>query len=281
MRHKLGRAGERVEFVVGDVRDEGRLLEVMHGMALVIYAAALKHVPACEESPYEAVLTNVVGAMNAKRAAVAAGVETAVFISTDKAVAPINVMGLTKALQERIALSPAVQKTAETRFVCVRYGNVIASRGSVIPLFQDCLRRGRPIPITHADMTRFLLTLDDAAAAILAAIESGVSGDVWVRRCPAARVVDIAAALAHLHGAPADYPHEIIGVRPGEKLHETLMTAQEMAMAETKGDYFVIPRYPGVEPIYEIREALRSDRVELLEPPAIEQVLLRAGVVLP
>jgi UDP-glucose 4-epimerase len=214
----------------------------MRGIAIVVNAAALKHVPSCEFAPFEAVETNIIGANNVRRAAIEAGVETVVSISTDKAVKPVNVMGMTKAIQERIMLDPTYSGGA-TKFVCVRYGNVLGSRGSVVPLFYDCIQKGRPLPITHPDMTRFQLTLKEAVRLVLWATVKGTSGDLWVQKMPAARTPDLGQALAFGLTGRSDYPMTAVGMRPGEKMHEVLVSEEEMWRATELKDYFIVPSW--------------------------------------
>ncbi len=229
-------------FNIGDVRDLERTRDAMRGVDIVFNAAALKQVPNCEYAPFEAVETNVIGANNVRRAAIEAGVSTVVSISTDKAVKPVNVMGMTKALQERIMLDPSYSGGA-TRFVCVRYGNVLGSRGSVVPLFYDYVKKGLPLPITHPDMTRFQLTLKEAVQLVLWATVKGESGDLWVQKMPAARIPDLGLALAHGLTGRKDYPLAVIGLRPGEKMHEVLVSEEEMWRATELKNFFVIPSW--------------------------------------
>ncbi len=236
-------------FNIGDVRDLERTRDAMRGVDIVFNAAALKQVPNCEYAPFEAVATNVIGANNVRRAAIEAGVSTVVSISTDKAVKPVNVMGMTKALQERIMLDPSYSGGA-TRFVCVRYGNVLGSRGSVVPLFFDTIKKGLPLPITHPDMTRFQLTLKEAVRLVLWATVKGESGDLWVQKMPAARIPDLGLALAHGLTGRKDYPLAVIGLRPGEKMHEVLVSEEEMWRATELKNYLcdpVLGEIPGQE----------------------------------
>lgn len=231
-----------LRFILGDVRDYERTREAFRGIDVVFHAAALKQVPNCEFAPYEAVRTNVTGAENVRRAAIEQGVETVVAISTDKAVKPVNVMGMSKAIQERIMLHP-VNGESGTRFVCVRYGNVLGSRGSVVPLFCDFVMNGKPIPITHPDMTRFQLTLPEAVQLVLWAAVKGESGDLWVRKMPSARICDLARVLAFGLTGRQDYPQQILGTRPGEKMHEVLVSEEEMWRATEMEEYFQIPSW--------------------------------------
>lgn len=229
----------RVQFLIGDVRDRDRVAQAMVDIDIAINAAALKHIPICEEAPTEAILTNVIGAVNVRQQALAAGVRTVVCISTDKAVKPINVLGMTKALQERIMLAPE-PIGSRTQFLCVRYGNVIGSSGSVVPLFHRQILNGEPITLTNTEMTRFLLTLDEAVDAVFTALEHGASGEIWVRRSPAIRIVELVRAMAVALTGKQDYETVTIGMRPGEKIHELLVSAEEMPRTLVHGDYFRI-----------------------------------------
>lgn len=231
-----------LRFMIGDVRDYARVREALRGIDVVFHAAALKQVPNCEDSPYEAVNTNIIGAENVRRAAIEADVETVVAISTDKAVKPVNVMGMSKAIQERVMLSKANRDT-RTRFICVRYGNVLGSRGSVIPLFQKQIMQNKPLTITNPNMTRFLLTLPQAVGLVLWATVKGKNGDLWVRKMPAARISDLAEAISWGIAGRTDYPQQIIGTRPGEKLHEVLVSEDEMWRASEFGEHFLIPAW--------------------------------------
>lgn len=240
MRRTLGDLSN-LQFFIGDVRDRLRLREALHGIDVAINAAALKHIPVCEEAPTEAILTNVYGAINLRREALALGVKTAVFISTDKAVKPTNVLGMTKALMERVVLVPA---PTDTRFLCVRYGNVFGSRGSVVSVFADQIASGKPISITDNAMTRFVLTLDDAVTTIFSALEAGQSGEIWVRQCDAIRILDLGRTMAVALRNDRSYPIESVGIRRGEKIHEILVSPEEVAMTRTDGQYFRIsPNY--------------------------------------
>lgn len=231
----------RLRLVIGDIRDRQRIREALDGIDLVINAAALKHVSVCEAAPTEAVLTNVVGATNIRLAALAAGVRSVLAISTDKAVKPVNVLGMTKAIQERVILAPTPAGHS-TRFLAVRYGNVLGSRGSVVPVFCDCVLRGKPLTITNPTMTRFILTLDEAVDLILATLEGGVSGELWVRRSPAVYIGDLAQAVALGLGGSHSYPMRYAGIRPGEKMHEVLVSAEEKRYARTDKECFRITK---------------------------------------
>lgn len=228
---------EVLSFRIGDVRDYSSVLSAVRDADVVFHAAALKQVPTCEYFPYEAVLTNINGPHNVVRAIREndTPVETVVGISTDKACKPINVMGMTKALQERILLE-ANLGSKRTRFVCVRYGNVIASRGSVVPLFVDQIRRGGPVTITLAEMTRFLLGLDRAVDTVFAALSEGEPGETFIPKVPSAKVVDVARALIGKQDVPIVYT----GVRPGEKIHEIMVSEEERFRTVERNDHYVI-----------------------------------------
>lgn len=226
-----------LQFRIGDVRDIHSVSTVLRDADVVFNAAALKQVPSCEYFPFEAVQTNIVGAENIVRAIREhhLPVETVVGVSTDKACKPVNVMGMTKAVQERIFVRANLD-SSKTRFICVRYGNVLASRGSVIPLFHEQIRRGGPVTITTPEMTRFLLSLEQAVDTIFAAVRTGNPGETYIPRVPSARVTDIAAAL--IGERPVET--KITGIRPGEKVHEILVSEEEAHRTGPRGDYYVI-----------------------------------------
>ena len=226
-----------LEFAIGDVRDFSSVAQACSQADIVFNAAALKQVPSCEYFPYEAVRTNIEGPENIVRAIseLRLPVSTVVGISTDKACKPVNVMGMTKALQERIFLAANLRSEA-TRFICARYGNVLASRGSVIPLFHDQIRSGGPVTITTPDMTRFLLSLEQAVDTIVAAVEHAAPGETFIPRVPAALVTDIAEIL--IGDRPIET--EVIGIRPGEKVHESLISDEEATRTVERGEYYAI-----------------------------------------
>lgn len=228
---------ETLRFRIGDVRDYASVVAVVRQADLIFHVAALKQVPNCEYFPTQAVMTNVLGAANLVRAISEHGpqVETVVGITTDKAVEPINVMGMTKALQERILIEGNLECRG-TRFICVRYGNVIASTGSVVPLFRQQVEARRPITITHREMTRFLLTLDQAVDSIAAAVRGACPGETYVPKIPAARVVDVATVLM----GDLDLPLLVVGIRPGEKIHEVLVSETECFRTLERDGYYVI-----------------------------------------
>ncbi len=233
---------KKLKFNIGDVRDLERTRDAMRGIDIVFNAAALKQVPNCEYAPFEAVMTNIVGANNVRRAAIEAGVQIVVSISTDKAVKPVNVMGMTKAIQERIMLDPTYSDS-NTKFICVRYGNVLGSRGSVVPFFFDYILKNLPLPITHPDMTRFQLTLKEAVQLVLWATVKGESGDLWVQKMPAAGIPELGQALAYGLTGKNHYPMTIIGMRPGEKMHEVLVSEEEMWRATELDNHYIIPSW--------------------------------------
>ena len=232
---------ELLTFRIGDIRDYVSLVQALNDAEVVIHAAALKQVPTCEYFPGQAVQTNIFGAMNLVRALGEAStpVETVVGVSTDKACKPINVMGMTKALAERIMLEANLE-CPNMRIMCVRYGNVIASRGSVIPLFLDQIASGGPVTVTNDQMTRFLLTLDQAVDTVFEAIRTGEAGDTLIPRVPAARMRDVATVLIDGRDVSVDY----IGIRPGEKIHEILISEEECLRTVERGGYYVIPADP-------------------------------------
>lgn len=229
----------KLKFYIGDVRDYGSVQNAVRGVDFIFHAAALKQVPSCEFHPLEAVKTNVLGTENILEAAINNGVKRVICLSTDKAVYPINAMGISKAMMEKVAV--AKSRSSHSTVICAtRYGNVMASRGSVIPLFADQIRAGKPLSITDPNMTRFMMTLDDAVELVLYAFQNGNPGDIFVQKAPAATIAILAEALCKLIGAP-DHPINEIGTRHGEKLFEVLLSREEMASAEDLGDYFRVP----------------------------------------
>jgi UDP-N-acetylglucosamine 4,6-dehydratase len=231
---------DKLKFYIGDVRNYDSIHQAMKGVDSVFHAAGLKQVPSCEFYPMEAVRTNVIGAENVMSAAIANGVRRMVVLSTDKAVYPINAMGLSKAMMEKLMVARArMQNEGETVFCATRYGNVIGSRGSVIPLFISHLKEGRPLTVTDPNMTRFVMSLEESVDLVVHAYEHGKQGDIFVQKAPASSVADLAQALRELFGA--DNPIQVIGTRHGEKLYETLVSREEMARAEDIGRYYRIP----------------------------------------
>ncbi len=231
----------KLKFYIGDVRDYQSVLNATRGVDYIFHAAALKQVPSCEFHPMEAVKTNVLGTENVLEAAIQNGVKRVVCLSTDKAVYPINAMGISKAMMEKVMVAKSRNVDEAKTVICgTRYGNVMASRGSVIPLFIDQVRAGQSLTITDPNMTRFMMTLADAVDLVLYAFEHGNNGDIFVQKAPAATVEVLAKALVELMGK-ADHPINIIGTRHGEKLYEALLSREEMACAEDRGDYYRVP----------------------------------------
>jgi UDP-glucose 4-epimerase len=237
---RLALNNPKLKFYIGDVRDYDSIYQSMKGVDYVFHAAALKQVPSCEFYPLEAVRTNVLGSDNVMEAAIARGVARVVMLSTDKAVYPINAMGISKAMMEKIMIAKArMQRERETVLCATRYGNVMASRGSVIPLFVSQLKDGKPLTVTDPSMTRFLMSLEDSVDLVLYAFERGEQGDIFVQKAPASTVADLAQALKELF--KKDNPVRVIGTRHGEKLYESLISREEMAKAQDMGSYFRIP----------------------------------------
>lgn len=231
----------KLRFYVGDVRDYRSVKSAMSGVDFVFHAAALKQVPSCEFYPMEAVKTNILGTENVIEAALSRDVKRVVCLSTDKAVYPINAMGISKAMMEKIIVAKSRMLAKTDAVICAtRYGNVMASRGSVIPRFVEQLLSGQPITITDRHMTRFMMTLDDAVDLVMYAFNHGTNGDMFVQKAPAATIETLARALLELFGR-ADHPVRIIGTRHGEKVYETLLSREEMASAEDRGDYYRVP----------------------------------------
>ena len=237
---RIGLNHSKLKFYIGDVRDCDSVSQAMKGVDYVFHAAALKQVPSCEFYPMEAVRTNVLGTENVMNAATANGVKRVVVLSTDKAVYPINAMGISKAMAEKLMVAKArTQRANETVLCATRYGNVMASRGSVIPLFVSQLKGGKPLTVTDPNMTRFLMSLEDSVDLVLYAFKHGAQGDLFVQKAPASTVADLAQALKEIF--KKDSPVHIIGTRHGEKLYESLISREEMAKAEDMGDYYRIP----------------------------------------
>lgn len=287
------RYSELLEFRIGDVRDYHSVAEALREAEIVINAAALKQVPTCEYFPHQAVMTNINGPENIVRAIseLRLPIETVVGVSTDKACKPVNVMGMTKAIQERLFIQANLRCPA-SRFICVRYGNVLASRGSVIPLFHEQIRNGGPVTITTAEMTRFLLSLDQAVDTIFAALRGAKRGETYIPRVPSARVIDIADVL--IGGRRIE--KVVTGIRPGEKLHEILVSEEEMYRTVDRGDYYaiqpILPEIDGIEaaerPLKEefssasnvmnrasLEELFRKNKLMVEDVQAIDGELLR------
>lgn len=237
---RISFANDKLKFYIGDVRDYDSLSSAMVGVDYIFHAAALKQVPSCEFYPMEAVRTNIIGTENLVKAAIANDVKRVIVLSTDKAVYPINAMGISKAMAEKVvvAMSRMIGKGGPI-VCCTRYGNVMASRGSVIPLFIEQLQAGRPLTVTDPDMTRFLMSLEDSVDLVLHAFENASQGDIFVQKAPASTVSDLATAIQELFNAPSDI--QVIGTRHGEKLYESLISREEMARAEDMEYYYRIP----------------------------------------
>ena len=243
MRHefqaKLPEAAGKIKFYIGDVRDLASVKSAMVGVDYVFHAAALKQVPSCEFFPMEAVRTNVIGTDNVLTAAIEAGVESVICLSTDKAAYPINAMGITQALEEKVAVAKS-RTSGKTRICCTRYGNVMCSRGSVIPLWIDQIRNGQPVTVTEPTMTRFIMSLEEAVDLVLFAFEHGQNGDLFIQKAPACTIQTQAEAVCELFGGKKE-DIRVIGIRHGEKLYETLLTNEECAKAEDMGDFYRVP----------------------------------------
>ena len=229
----------KIKFYIGDVRSLDSVRGVMNGVDLIFHAAALKQVPSCEFFPMEAVRTNVIGTDNVLTAAIEAGVEAVICLSTDKAAYPINAMGISKAMEEKVAVAKSRQ-SSKTRICCTRYGNVMCSRGSVIPLWIDQIRSGAPVTITEPTMTRFIMSLEEAIDLVLFAFENGNNGDIFVQKAPACTIQTQAEAVCQLFGADKSRI-KVIGIRHGEKTYETLLTNEECARAEDMGNFYRVP----------------------------------------
>ncbi len=227
----------RLKFYIGDVRDPNSIRDALEGVDYVFHAAALKQIPSCEFYPLQALMTNCLGAENVMNAALSAGVKRLVVLSTDKAAYPINAMGISKALMERLAGAKSRVAASRGLVICItRYGNVMGSRGSVIPLFAEQIRAGRPLTVTDPQMTRFMMTADDAVGLVLFAFEHGEPGDLFVQKAPAATIGTLVTAMKRLYEADSDL--QVLGARHGEKLYETLLTREEMRRAQDLGDFF-------------------------------------------
>lgn len=287
MRHQL--QNPKVKFYIGNVRDKRSVDNAMLGVDYIFHAAALKQVPSCEFFPIEAVNTNVLGTQNVLDSASQFGVKRVVVLSTDKAAYPINAMGISKAMMEKVAIAKArsLGENASTTICCTRYGNVMASRGSVIPLWIDQMKAGKNITITDPNMTRFMMTLDDAVDLVLYAFEHGNNGDLFVQKAPAATLEVLAKALTGLYKSEVEI--KTIGTRHGEKLYETLVTREEMAKSEDMGEYFRIPadnrdlnydKYfvEGEEEV-SIIEDYHSHNTSQLDVEGMQKLLLKLDIV--
>jgi UDP-glucose 4-epimerase len=243
MRHdfqaKMPEVADKIKFYIGDVRDLQSVRSAMHGVNYIFHAAALKQVPSCEFFPMEAVRTNVIGTDNVLTAAIEEGVECVICLSTDKAAYPINSMGMSKAIEEKVAIAKS-RMSGKTKICCTRYGNVMCSRGSVIPLWIDQIKAGNPITVTEPNMTRFIMSLEEAVDLVLFAFEHGENGDLLIKKAPACTIQTQAEAVCDLFGGDKD-EIKVIGIRHGEKMYETLLTNEECAKAVDMGDFYRVP----------------------------------------
>jgi UDP-glucose 4-epimerase len=272
----------KVKFYIGDVRDIDSVRNVMYGVDYIFHAAALKQVPSCEFFPIEAVKTNILGTDNVLTCAAQEGVKKVVILSTDKAAYPINAMGMSKALMEKVMVARSRNLDTEKTIFCgTRYGNVMASRGSVIPLFIEQIKQGKPLSLTQPEMTRFMMTLDHAVELVLFAFEHGEQGDLFVQKSPAATIETLALALKELFNNNA--PVETIGIRHGEKMYETLVTSEEMLKAQDLGDYFRIradnrdlnyKKYYSEGQISKLKGEYNSDNTNRLDLHGMKKLLL-------
>ncbi len=287
MRHefqaKMPEVSEKIKFFIGDVRDLASVRNAMHDVDYIFHAAALKQVPSCEFFPLEAVKTNVFGTDNVLSAAIDAGVKCVICLSTDKAAYPVNAMGTSKAMMEKVVVAKSRTVSPEkTRICCTRYGNVMCSRGSVIPLWIEQIKEGKPITITEPKMTRFIMSLDEAVDLVLFAFENGVSGDILVQKAPACTIGVLAEAVKELFGVEQET--RVIGIRHGEKMYETLLTNEECANAMDLGDFYRVPSDKrGLNYDKYFREGdvnrnplteFNSDNTELLTVEQVKQKLL-------
>lgn len=279
---------DKIKFHIGDVRDLQSVREVMRGVDYIFHAAALKQVPSCEFFPLEAVKTNIFGTSNVLTAAIEAGVKRVVCLSTDKAAYPINAMGISKAMMEKVIMATARSATSnKTVICCTRYGNVMASRGSVIPLFIEQIKNNKELTVTDPNMTRFLMSLDEAIDLVLFAFKHGETGDLFIQKAPASTIRDLAQALSELFDY--DKPIKIIGTRHGEKLYETLLTKEEKLHSEDLGDYFRVPAdkrdlnydkyFVKGTPDFEQIEAYTSHNTKRLNVAEVKDKLLTLTVV--
>lgn len=278
LKRELSDHEKYLEFIIGDIRNYDSILRVTRGIDIIYHAAAMKHVPISEENPMETVLTNIVGAYNLKEAAIINNVPKVIAISTDKAVRSVNVMGMTKAIQERILLSD--NQTSNTKFVVVRFGNVLGSRGSVIPLFYDQLKKKKPITLTDKRMTRFLITLDDAIELIFTATLEGKGREIFVKKMPVCKIVDLAKAMIEELANNLNYPIELIGPRIGEQLYESLVSEDEMQRSKETAQYFVIYPY-GTKNLPQVKTKFSEYNTNLIRKTMtksqIKELLTKSG----
>ena len=290
MRHefqaRMPEVAEKIKFYIGDVRSLESVRGAMHGVDYIFHAAALKQVPSCEFFPMEAVKTNVIGTDNVLTAAIEAGVKSVICLSTDKAAYPVNAMGITKALEERVAVAKS-RNTDTTKICCTRYGNVMCSRGSVIPLWIDQIKASNPITITEPAMTRFIMSLDEAVDLVLFAFENGVNGDILVQKAPACTIETLAKAVTSLFNPKTEI--KVIGIRHGEKMYETLLTNEECANAHDMGNFYRVPsdnRGLNYDKYFKDGDAERntltefnSNNTELLDVEAVKAKLLSLSYI--
>jgi FlaA1/EpsC-like NDP-sugar epimerase len=262
-------ADSRVKFLIGDVRDYDRVAQVCKGVNILYHAAAQKVIDSCEENPVEALKTNVIGTWNVKRAAIASQVERGILISTDKAVKPVNLYGMTKGMAEKIWINQ--ESWSKIKFAVVRYGNVIGSRGSVVPYFKQLIKEKKPLPITHPEMTRFLITLKQATELVFHATNDCNGGEVYVPDLPACNIVDLAKAMGG-----EKYPLRFVGIRPGEKIHECLIQEYEIHRTQKKDKYFIIHPYSQLNH-KDLLEEYTSDKTRRLNKKEILVLLKEAG----
>ena len=277
----------KIKFYIGDVRNLQSVKDAMHGVDYVFHAAALKQVPSCEFFPMEAVKTNVIGTDNVLTAAIEENVESVICLSTDKAAYPVNAMGITKAIEEKVAVAKS-RNSRNTKICCTRYGNVMCSRGSVIPLWIDQIKNGQPITITEPSMTRFIMSLDEAVDLVLFAFEHGENGDLLIQKAPSCTIKTQAEAVCELFGGSVD-DIRVIGIRHGEKMYETLLTKEECAKAVDMGNFYRVPadnrdlnydKYfkNGNERAVMINE-FNSNNTEILGVEAVKEKLLSLSYV--
>ena len=293
MRHefqaKMPEVAEKIKFYIGDVRDLASVKNAMHGVDYIFHAAALKQVPSCEFFPIEAVKTNVLGTENVLTAAIEEGVKTVICLSTDKAAYPVNAMGTSKAMMEKVIVAKSRTVSPEkTKICCTRYGNVMCSRGSVIPLWIDQIRAGNPITVTDPTMTRFIMSLDEAVDLVLFAFEHGTSGDILVQKAPACTIKTQAEAVCELFGGDKENI-KVIGIRHGEKMYETLLTNEECANAIDMGNFYRVPsdkRGLNYDKYFKEGDAERntltefnSHNTELLDVEAVKEKLLSLAYI--
>jgi len=292
MRHdfqaRMPEVADKIKFYIGDVRDLGSVKNAMYGVDYIFHAAALKQVPSCEFFPLEAVKTNVIGTDNVLTAAIEAGVKSVICLSTDKAAYPVNAMGTSKAMMEKVVVAKSRTVNPEkTKICCTRYGNVMCSRGSVIPLWIEQIKAGKPITITEPTMTRFIMSLDEAVDLVLFAFENGVSGDVLVQKAPACTIETLAKAVTGLFDPATEI--KVIGIRHGEKMYETLLTNEECANATDMGDFYRVPcdsRGLNYDKYFKDGDVERnpltefnSNNTELLDVDAVKEKLLSLSYI--